>query len=81
LASDCLNIIQCILAEERDRSIVGAVVADIKKLAIEFANISFKRVGRELNIPAHLLAHSSEHNIYKLSISVISGVHPKHTTL
>jgi hypothetical protein len=36
------------------------VVSDIKKLATEFLTCSFKHSGRLLNVPAHVLACSSE---------------------
>jgi ribonuclease HI len=71
LVSDCLSMIQRIGSQEKDRSEVGAVVSDIKKLATEFLSCSFKHYGRLLNIPAHTLARSSELNFCKFYVDVI----------
>ena len=45
-----------------DRSPVGSVVGDIKRLATEFTVCSFKHIGWKLNVAAHLLARSSKLN-------------------
>jgi hypothetical protein len=64
-------MIQHILFRERDRSEVGAVVSDIKKLAAKFATCSFKHYGRHMNVAAHTLARSSEPNLCNFSFDVI----------
>ena len=59
LASDCLSLIQRIRSHSMDRSPVGSVVGDIKRLASEFDICSFKHVVRSSNGAAHVLARSS----------------------
>jgi ribonuclease HI len=49
LASDCLAVIQKISSKARDRSLVGSVIGDIKRLATEFDSCVFQHVGRKLN--------------------------------
>ena len=71
LLSDCLSIIQRILSPVRDRSSVGSVVSDIKKLATGFSTCSFKHCGRTLNVAAHTLARNSEANSCNISLNVI----------
>jgi hypothetical protein len=53
LVSDCLSMIQRIMSAERDRSGVGLVVGDIKKLATEFSTCIFKHSSRRANVAAH----------------------------
>jgi hypothetical protein len=57
-ASDCLSLIQRILSPKPDRSLVGAVVADIKLKRRCFSSVSFRHVKRSLNEAAHILARS-----------------------
>jgi ribonuclease HI len=71
LVSDCLSMIQRICSPVRDRSEVGSVVSDIKKLASEFLACSFKHYGHHLNVAAHVLARSSEPNLCNIFIDVI----------
>jgi hypothetical protein len=59
-ASDCLSLIQRINSSTNDRSEVGAVVADIKRLTTSFSYVSFRHVRRSLNVAAHILARSCE---------------------
>ncbi|KAI4995184.1 hypothetical protein ZWY2020_035087 [Hordeum vulgare] len=59
MASDCLTLIQRIRSSSMDRSLVGSVVGDIKRLASEFDICSFKHVGRSSNVMAHVLARRS----------------------
>jgi hypothetical protein len=56
LASDCLAVIQRIKAPERDRSLVGVVVEDIKFLAHSLSSVTFRHVSRLCNNSAHTLA-------------------------
>jgi hypothetical protein len=55
-----------------DHSQSGAVIQDIKSLALSFQSISFKHVYRGQNVAAHILARSSEFG----SVSVWRGVPP-----
>jgi hypothetical protein len=63
LASDCLSMIQRICSPVLDPSSVGALVTDIKTLAIGFHKCSFKHYGRKINVAAHILAHSFENSV------------------
>jgi ribonuclease HI len=56
LASDCLAVIQRIKAPERDRSLVGVVIEDIKFLAHSLSSVTFRHVSRLCNNSAHTLA-------------------------
>jgi hypothetical protein len=57
-ASDCLSLIQRLLSSKPDRSLVGAVVADIKLKSRSFSSVFFRHVKRSLNEAAHILARS-----------------------
>lgn len=59
-ASDCLSLVQRINSWCVDRSVVGAVVADVKLLLEPFSSASFRHVKRTLNNSAHTLARSCE---------------------
>jgi hypothetical protein len=60
LASDCLSVIQRIRSTTMDRSFLGVVIQDIKKMASLFSSCSFLHVPRLLNESAHVLARCSE---------------------
>jgi hypothetical protein len=60
LASDCQSLILKIQAPLPDRSEVGSLVGDIKRLSLSFLSCSFVHVGRLCNIAAHKLARSKE---------------------
>lgn len=66
LASDCQSIILKIQATVVDRSMVGTVVGDIRKLASGFLSCSFMYVSRLCNVAAHKLARSKEPSVCKL---------------
>jgi hypothetical protein len=67
LASDRLSLTQKIQATGTDRSSVGTVVGDIKRLAAEFPPYFFKHVNRLCNsAAAHNLARSFELSLCKL---------------
>ena len=70
LVSDCLTMIQRILSSERDRSIVGPVVGDIKLLASGFHTCILKFSGRKTNVATHILAHRSELSICNLLFEI-----------
>jgi ribonuclease HI len=72
IASDCLSVVQRINSKDRDRSACGAVIADIKKLALNFSVCSFQHVNRVRNYVAHKLARASEFSC----LSVWRGVPP-----
>ena len=55
-ASDCLSLIQRISSVSPDRSPVGSVVLDIKKMIAGFNSATFRHVNRSLNEAAHILA-------------------------
>jgi ribonuclease HI len=57
-ASDCLSLVQRLNSSGLDRSSVGLVVSDIKQMATDFYEVSFRHVKRVLNEAAHLLAKS-----------------------
>jgi hypothetical protein len=71
LASDCLSLIQRILATSKDRSPVGTVVSDILRLASEFTTCTFRHVGRRLNAAARTLARSSEPSCFNIFVDVV----------
>jgi hypothetical protein len=72
IASDCLSVVQRIISKDRDRSACRAVIADIKKLALNFSVCSFQHVNRVQNSVAHKLARASEFSC----LSVWRGVPP-----
>ena len=59
-ASDCLSLVQRMNSSSMDRSEVGVVVSDIKRLVACFSPVSFCHVKRSLNAAAHILARSCE---------------------
>ena len=59
-ASDCLSLVQRMNSSFIDRSEVGVVVSDIKRLAACFSSVSFCHVNRLSNVAAHILARSCE---------------------
>uniref|UniRef100_J3L042 RNase H type-1 domain-containing protein n=1 Tax=Oryza brachyantha TaxID=4533 RepID=J3L042_ORYBR len=68
VASDCLPVIQKLQTPVRDRSRVGCLVEDIKKIGAGMNACSFIHVSRLCNVEAYTLAHCSEHsvcNIYR----------------
>jgi ribonuclease HI len=58
IASDCLSVVQRVTAEERDRSLFGPVIQDIKTLMASFSACSVRHVSRLQNNVAHCLARS-----------------------
>jgi hypothetical protein len=50
---------------------VGDIVGDIKKFATDFRTCSFKHFCRLLNVPAHVLARSSEARLCNIYVNVI----------
>ncbi|KAK1615272.1 hypothetical protein QYE76_020789 [Lolium multiflorum] len=52
VVSDCLSVVQRILASAMDRSTVGAVINDIKTLKTDFQSCSFKFSSMGNNRPA-----------------------------
>jgi hypothetical protein len=58
IGSDCLSVIQRVLATPVDRSLMGLVIEDIKRLARGFSSCDFRHVYRRLNVAAHSLARS-----------------------
>ncbi|XP_071680384.1 uncharacterized protein [Lolium perenne] len=60
LASDCLAVIQRIKAPERDKSLVGVVIEDIKFLAHSLSSVTFRHVSRLCNNSAHTVARRAE---------------------
>ena len=72
VGSDCATLIQRLNSLAPDRSEVGPVVADIKKVAVSFISCEFRHVYRDSNVAAHLLARSC----VSLPSSVWRGVSP-----
>jgi ribonuclease HI len=58
--SDCLSVIQRILSCKPDRSPVGMVVRDIKRMAMNFGSAVFRHVKHSLNEAAHILARTCD---------------------
>jgi hypothetical protein len=71
LASDCLSMIKKINSSSKERSSIGSVVGDIRRLASSFSFCVFMHVGCELNGAAHLLARRSECDICNISFDVV----------
>jgi hypothetical protein len=59
-ASDCLSLVKHSLSAERDRSMVGVVISDIKQMMAGFASTSIRHVKRSCNEAAHILARSCD---------------------
>jgi hypothetical protein len=59
-ASDCLSLIQRTLSCKPDRSLVGTVVRDIKRMTMYFDSAVFRHVKRSLNEAAHILARTCD---------------------
>jgi hypothetical protein len=58
--SDCLSLIQRLNHPGPDRSVIGLVVKDIRRLIDGFSSATFRHVPRSLNEPAHLLARNCD---------------------
>jgi hypothetical protein len=71
LASDCIYQIQKIQARGIDRSSVGTMVGDIKRLSIVFSSRSCKHVRHLCNGAVHNLARSFELSFCELFIDEI----------
>ncbi|XP_052142051.1 uncharacterized protein LOC127761763 [Oryza glaberrima] len=63
VACDCLSVIQKLNSPGRDRSKIGCLVEDIKKLGVEFISVSIIHVSRCSNVAAHTLARCSEPSV------------------
>ncbi|GAA0183176.1 hypothetical protein LIER_30638 [Lithospermum erythrorhizon] len=59
IESDCMTAIGKINAEVEDLSMVGNIVADIKRVALLFRECLFAHARRNCNICAHLMAKSA----------------------
>lgn len=59
IASDCLNLVRKLRLKGMDRSHVGAIVQDIKKMAANLEELSFVYNNRYCNQAAHILARSA----------------------
>jgi ribonuclease HI len=64
IVSDCLSLVQRVLAPSMDRSSVGVVVHDIKALAQDFEAFSLSHVYHQFNESTHILARSAERYIF-----------------
>jgi ribonuclease HI len=64
VVSDCLSLVQRVLAPSMDRSSVGVVVQDIKALAQDFEAFSLSHVFHQFNESAHILARSAERYVF-----------------
>jgi ribonuclease HI len=63
VASDCAALISKVNNIAADRSMLGAIVYDIKRRAPKFVSCLFIHVRRSCNEAAHVLAKSSEHDL------------------
>jgi hypothetical protein len=64
LASDCLSVVQRLADSGSDRSTMGVVVTDIKRIAASFSSCVFHHIPHGLNGAAHLLARSCENSAF-----------------
>jgi hypothetical protein len=60
LTSDCQSLVKRLSGVQRDRSSLGAVVADIKSLKTRFQACIFSFSSRVTNVVAHKLARAAE---------------------
>jgi ribonuclease HI len=60
VASDCLSVVHHIKSTTQDRSYLGVIIQDMKKMASSFVSYSFFHISRKLNESAHVLAKRSE---------------------
>ena len=54
--TDCLSVVQRLQSPSKDRSMVGAVLEDVKSLANGLSSMAFHHVRRHCNVIAHVLA-------------------------
>jgi hypothetical protein len=71
VVSDCLSVIQRVQSRVLDQSHVGVVIRDIKDLANNFSDISFRHVRRQCNGQAHILGRSAERFIFTIFINFV----------
>jgi ribonuclease HI len=71
MASDCQSLVRKVQATALDRSPVGSLVADIRKLASVFSGCTFTYVNRVFNVGAHNLARAKEPSVCKLYLAEI----------
>ncbi|CAO2163808.1 unnamed protein product [Urochloa humidicola] len=57
LETDCASVISKVTSKSPDRSVLGAIIEDIKQAARGFRCICFRGISREQNKVAHELAH------------------------
>jgi ribonuclease HI len=60
VASDCLSLVQRLCSSQEDRSLVGSVVTDVKRMVVHFDKAIFRHVMRSLNEAAHILARTCD---------------------
>jgi hypothetical protein len=58
--SDCLSVVQRVIAESEDCSTCDPMIHDIRNISNTFTSCSFRHVNRALNVAAHCLAKLSE---------------------
>jgi hypothetical protein len=56
----CVKVIQRIQSPNRDRSLVGVVVEDIKTFATSLSSVTFCHISRRCNNSAHTMARRAE---------------------
>jgi hypothetical protein len=74
VVSDCLSIIQRISSTGRDRSEIGVVISNIKKVAMNFQSCLFKFYSHTVNVVAHKLAWTAEPLVCLFSVNVIPDI-------
>ncbi|KAM0846858.1 hypothetical protein ACQ4PT_055376 [Festuca glaucescens] len=67
VVSDCLSVIQRILASAMDRSTLGAVINDINTLKTDFQSCLFSFSSRKTNVLAHKLARAAQPLVCNIS--------------
>jgi hypothetical protein len=73
VASDCLSVVQHTKSTAQDRSYLGVVIQDVKKMAASFSSCSIFHISRKLNESSHVLARR-----FELSSSVMFHFVPPH---
>jgi hypothetical protein len=64
LASDYLSVVQRLTDSALDRSTLGGVITDIKRIVTSFSSCIFRHISRGLNSVAHLLGRSCENSVF-----------------
>jgi hypothetical protein len=64
VVSDCLSLMQRISSSVQDRSVIRAVISDIKNVTADFQSCLFKFSPRSSNVVAHKLSRAAKPVVY-----------------